>query len=1319
MSSSSNSNDNNNSNKSPSSSPKLLESQPQSQSPQLLIKKETNERRPSSLSNVSLENNALSSSPSASSESLTPSSVPSTSRLSFPNNQQEHHNTQNQLQQLQQQVPITPSSLSLSSSTSSASSVTSNTRNRNNSSSTTRSGTMLPITEDYISQHTYSEVEDNENNTDMSEFETDEDESELDHTTVATPTATETITEAEAGSGSGSGQEINSQSIEAGNDTQYLNSNNNNNKNKKKYHHSRTHGYYNQNSDIEDEPESDDYEPYNYKHVDDDESTNSDDHHHFSQNIETDTIASEQNGGEHNQQRKLKAQHSFGSGINLPFKVFKHQKSHNNDGDEALDSNELNSSSSTRRSSTMSIGAGIRSISNYFPIPEFGTRSTKTRHSVSSVSSNSSAATATAASNRNTPSRSLSVSHINNMDIHQSRNHLQSAPTTALSFATGIPTNMSMGSVGGGSSEYNDLMIMDYENEQDEGNIGKNYSESNDIPGELGRISTAASVASTRRSSLRDSGQLSETLSRTGTISSTHNLISHSNSSTPSINSSSGLFSPFVRPASRGSIAGSRLASISITSPSTIGIESTSNSIDSPNSEGDAMTRSTESIYNQGRQRNVMSPIPTLSMEHNSDVATLLSEVLDSDLETRPISKSGQQDSGDHERSTLLSSSSLIGESSSAISSNENQELLDENGENLDLTRNTTHTDAGLEYPRSLSSALNESSDDDDDDDYDDFDDDNNNNNTHKNKKQPNLEITTNKDGEPLTEDEIRGAREEKELSEFLARKKQYFILSIAGKPIYSMYGSDELVTGYMGVFQAIVSYFEEEEENNRDTAPSSSASSSTHGSVNSRRGFPGNSNKNSNTGNNNKSNTAANHNPQKEGLRLIRAGNTMFVFALEYPLILIAVDKLGQTESQLRAQLDLLYAQILSTLTKSQLSKVFTGRSNFDLRPMLAGTEVFLNALTKEMSFGSPGILLGALECLRLRKSVRSKMHTILSERRTKSILYGIIVADSRLVAVIRPRRHSLHPPDLHLIFSMLFNTHSFSKGRGEHWVPICLPKFNATGFLYAYIHFFAPPQVALVLISADKNAFFELQAAKENIVEDLRTHDLITPILNSLKRGRYRTIEIFGTPHITTTTTAAAYAHTSDSHLSTSRVGSEGSGSSDIPHNVTTTISSSAMINSSILAPFTIRHFLYKSKQNVQFVMPSFDPHYLDNKARHKLMALYHQLHGALHSNGAGARPGNNLRVYHVSRGNNGMKGSALAWITPTFELYCVTGSAHEAIKLHHDNDNNNNNTAAATLVAANINNKDAMLRAVKNIVNWIKTHEERLFIFGGAVF
>ncbi|ANB14029.1 Mon1p [Sugiyamaella lignohabitans] len=470
-------------------------------------------------------------------------------------------------------------------------------------------------------------------------------------------------------------------------------------------------------------------------------------------------------------------------------------------------------------------------------------------------------------------------------------------------------------------------------------------------------------------------------------------------------------------------------------------------------------------------------------------------------------------------------------------------------------------------------------------------------------KTQPTTSLSTNNNtsSKANMSSRVDGAQsivEETESSEsdmFLRHDKQYFVLSKAGKFIYSTYGTDEQVSGYTGILQTIMSYFESPSENGMESGVSNKASE------NNQNGSP----------------------LESSYLKSFTAGRTSFVFLVEKNLILVAVDKLGQSEAQLRQQLDFIYAQILSALTETRIAREFERRPNFDLRPLLGSTEKVLDTLTKEMCKGSPPVLLGALECLKLRKTVRDKINNVLMDCRSSNLLYGMIVADSRLVSVVRPRRHSLHPPDLYLLFSLLFKSASLKDG-GEHWMPVCLPKFNPTGFLHAYINFFAD-NTALLLISPDKTAFYELQTARNEIVSQLTKQSLLGPIREALRKDRFKPM--------------------------------------DIP------------------APL-IRHFLYKSKNYVQFVMPSLELHYHDPAARYKLMNLYHELHPAVHS-----RTGGNAKIFYITRPNT----TALAWVTPYFEMYCVTGTT----------------------------TKEAISQSVRAAVSWIKAHEQRLFVIDGASF
>lgn len=302
-------------------------------------------------------------------------------------------------------------------------------------------------------------------------------------------------------------------------------------------------------------------------------------------------------------------------------------------------------------------------------------------------------------------------------------------------------------------------------------------------------------------------------------------------------------------------------------------------------------------------------------------------------------------------------------------------------------------------------------------------------------------------------------------------------------------------------------------------------------------------------------------------------------------PLYLVAISKLGENDAQLRVQLEALYMQILSTLTLPTLTHLFSNRPSTDLRRPLQGTEPLLSALADTFTRGSPPTLLSALECLKIRKSHRQIINKTLLQNRCDCLLYGLIVAGGRLVSVVRPRRHSLHPSDLQLIFNMLFEAEGVKAGGGENWIPLCLPGFNKNGYLYMYVSFMGShdsdgeersqsrnesrghDEVAVLLISADKESFYDLRKMRDAVVEvsllfssisckivtrriisfqELETNNSMALIKSAVRRGRPTTTDI-------------------------------------IPGTV-------------------LRHFLYKSRANVQFVMPSYEPSFNTLLARRR---------------------------------------------------------------------------------------------------------------------
>lgn len=438
----------------------------------------------------------------------------------------------------------------------------------------------------------------------------------------------------------------------------------------------------------------------------------------------------------------------------------------------------------------------------------------------------------------------------------------------------------------------------------------------------------------------------------------------------------------------------------------------------------------------------------------------------------------------------------------------------------------------------------------------------------------------------------VDGATEEDVLSNWKSKLKHFFILSASGKPIYSRHGNDQMISHYVGVAQTLISFYQ----------------------------------------------------GQQDSLKSFTAGDTRFVMLAKGPLNLVAISRLAESEAQLRTQLESLYMQILSTLTLPSMERMFSNRPSTDLRRPLQGTDVLLDGLADGFTRGSPSTLLSALECLRLRKTHRRAINDILLKARSPNLLYGLIVAAGRLVSVVRPKKHSLHPGDLHLIFNMLFEAGSVKANGGENWIPLCLPGFNNTGFLYMYVSFFTASEsraeaveersagsenddeLAIVLISANKEAFFELRKMRDDLVAQLESSGSMSNIKTATRKG-----------HATC---------------------------------------------SEIVPGTSLRHFLYKSRGNVQFVMPSFQPHFSGVMGRRRLLTLYAHLQESIHSRTA------RLKVQHSIAADS----TSLAWETPLFELYCVAGPQ----------------TSRAALV-----------QGANRVVQWIRREEERVFIIGGAVF
>ncbi|GMF07024.1 unnamed protein product [[Candida] boidinii] len=426
--------------------------------------------------------------------------------------------------------------------------------------------------------------------------------------------------------------------------------------------------------------------------------------------------------------------------------------------------------------------------------------------------------------------------------------------------------------------------------------------------------------------------------------------------------------------------------------------------------------------------------------------------------------------------------------------------------------------------------------------------------------------------------------------------------------------------------------------------------------------------------------------------------------------------------------------------------------RDNFDLRKLLGRSDIAcLDSICEDLSnFNNPGLIIGGLECLKLKYPTRHKLEKILLNNRSNNLLYGLLVGpDGKLITILRPKNHTLHTSDLQLLFSMIFKTNTFktsststtTSSNGvesndhfitsdeEFWVPLCLPKFNPNGFLYCYIKFFDLlndeimekfginkinkesifnfdfSKISVILISAYKDSFFEMKKLGNNIIESINNS-------RSIYRELYKSI-----------------------------VGTQGSnGSTGLPSGRISTID--------IPAPL-IRHFIFKGKKNIQYVFPRINYYNYndfninnnnfndedDKVIKGQLMKLYSTLHSKLVINmlnfGGGGINNKNFRGNDKnssndnsgSNNNNNNKGDQL------IGDFSIDSNGNfiifERFKINEGKDSligiviSTPNYEIYAINNGGYIDKNIIINSCRKIIKWCLKNESKLFVSGGAIF
>ncbi|EIM85789.1 DUF254-domain-containing protein [Stereum hirsutum FP-91666 SS1] len=391
---------------------------------------------------------------------------------------------------------------------------------------------------------------------------------------------------------------------------------------------------------------------------------------------------------------------------------------------------------------------------------------------------------------------------------------------------------------------------------------------------------------------------------------------------------------------------------------------------------------------------------------------------------------------------------------------------------------------------------------------------------------------------------------------------RQYFVLTDAGKPVFnsrSMSRDPDELANIIGIMQALISVFLDD----------------------------------------------------RDKLRCINAGKTRINFLVRSPIYYASVSSWGEPESVTRSHLEYLHLQVLSIVSGGQLRRIFERRTNFDLGRLLNGAEILIHSMLDRVQ-DDLAMSTSSLHCLRMDPGLRSRVASaLLPSSRMKDLLYIILIGRGRVITLVRPRKHSIHPADLHILMNTAHSPSIVNSSASASWLPMCLPKFDASAFVNAYITFLQPQpptpppendlsaegtstdpsSVCLICVSGNGD-FESVRTWCDTVYKKLDGDGTLGTILDSIRTG------------------ATEY---SVSELS-------------IPG---------------------LRHFIYKSRAHVQITVPVYeDPYDTDNEQR-RLITLYQILHDNIHAKSGQETP---LKLQYIKT----QKESVMGWITQPFELY-----------------------------------------------------------------
>uniref|UniRef100_A0A0D6R108 Vacuolar fusion protein MON1 homolog n=1 Tax=Araucaria cunninghamii TaxID=56994 RepID=A0A0D6R108_ARACU len=436
-------------------------------------------------------------------------------------------------------------------------------------------------------------------------------------------------------------------------------------------------------------------------------------------------------------------------------------------------------------------------------------------------------------------------------------------------------------------------------------------------------------------------------------------------------------------------------------------------------------------------------------------------------------------------------------------------------------------------------------------------------------------------------------------------RKKHFFILSHAGKPIFTRYGDENKLAGFSATLQAIISFVE-------------------------------------NTGDN---------------IKLVQAGNHQIVFSVKGPIYLVCISCTEEPFQALRVQLEFLYGQMLLILTNS-IEKYFRKNAKFDMRPLLGGTDVVFSSLIHAFTW-NPATFLHAYTCVPLPYATRQAAGGILQDIVDSQILFAILMCRHKVISIAGAQKATLHPDDILLLSNFIVSTESFRTS--ESFSPICLPRYNPTAFLHAYVQYLKDDSF-LVVLTTDSNGFYRLRDCRIQVESVLNNSNVLSEVKRSMSNAGLRVENLPCEPTLNSVHGGQGLNHR---------------------HDLAVSVRETKRHTAGIGGPGGLWHFMYKSIYLDQYVASEFSPPLNGHRAQKRLLRAYENLYASMHTK----PPGPHKMQYR--RDENYI---LLCWITPDFELYSAFDPLAE---------------------------KSVAIAVCNRVCQWLRDLENEIFFIGAGPF